>query len=444
MQATRREAFSPALDSVEVTEMCELLGWTRGESFDAMAVHVETRDARPRQRRRVKGPDQYRDHHEANGELPAHAIQEALTSYTGEGPVVIGWDSVGVIINTAWRAWLRRLAKHDTSIGHTDKYHVDWNRRDLCTSAHLDFLTNSAAGTDRSRWATVTGVARDARYLARVRHRPAEEWKCKCGMPGPSAAHLTFFCPERADPGLPPPDSPLESRYLLCPVLRRKRREGHCLGFSIVQNFAERVRAAGGPRTAQGQMLRGSNGGEREECASWAVSEARDGSILTMGDAVHGIDTTPGTAEAIAFYMMARYIEVYGDDRTLHVAIIDNRNVIRAHCGGRGHLTAAQDELWTELFHRLRNRAVEAHWCPSHGNHPEWSPPADRLGHAARWRRLNRAADEKCTAIIHAFHLREAANRAEDTLAKNWMQRALSAQVRSMTAWHDHAKPWDT
>lgn len=95
--------------------------------------------------------------------------------------------------------------------------------------------------------------------------------------------------------------------------------------------------------------------------------------------------------------MASRFIELYVKaGATMRVAI-DNQNVIQASQAPMGgNVTDGRCEVWAELARRTSAHIVLPYWCPAHSRHPEWSPPPS-TGDARRWRRLNDAADKRCT-----------------------------------------------
>lgn len=155
---------------------------------------------------------------------------------------------------------------------------------------------------------------------------------------------------------------------------------------------------------------------------------------------IYGADVTPGFAEAWAIKMAFRIMIGLGIAGDVTI-VSDNLKSVEAYARRRGSYTKSHDELWCQIFHLAGSLNATVQWVPAPGKKEDWRPPEPRGAEGRRWRKLNDAADRKCTEVIKEKSRAEPGPVRERRHAEQWTTQALAAAARATQAWHEENLP---
>ncbi|CAE8687780.1 unnamed protein product, partial [Polarella glacialis] len=347
---------------------------------------------------------------------------------TKTGILELGWDGEATIKSAAARGWEAMLWKQEPRA-----------RDDSTTALHSvghpglgarKAWLNGDGGVFGPRVEAALGTGRDGRYHSKIL---GEECFCSCGEVNPGRRHLTWHCGGRTAGMLRMPSNGGEEGLLVVTAPnpgRARARHGareHSVGLAQALG-QESLRLHGAA------VLVAADGGSQgkvadERVAAWGVALAGH----SEGGSVPGMDQTSAAAELWALIELLRAAAAA---LAPLIVIIDNKGVAnRAAALARGltRVSRAAPQAWAEVRELLALiSGTSVHWVPSHGKHPEWSPPG---GHLDRiWRELNDRADGEASRLAERRWAERVSEREAVAGAKDWSRRALCTQLAALAA----------
>ena len=338
------------------------------------------------------------------------------------GDLRFGWDSFGAADKAAEHSWFLKL------------WEMDPKTRPEPTS-YLGFRAARQHSLRPTRFPlrVVTACATDARTLTRSSASDGQDIACECGALEPCRTHLTFEC--AAAPWDMAQASLLERRLLCRRLDLPAPRLVHAvpLDSEVLDDLRGLVGSVTRPTIAtDGGCLVG-RFVQLWQAASWAVAfSGDDSSVTTIGALVQGVDQTPAAGEREALWHALRHLHAAQLDGDF---FLDNEALVtRLSRGAQGSWSGAQPEFWRRVA-QLWRPGHRCYWVPSHGKKATWAAPSGFC--SSRIRRLNAAADARCTALLDPLvgSFRQAVSDEQEAYV--WSRAALEAQQRACTRFHE-------
>ena len=229
----------------------------------------------------------------------------------------------------------------------------------------------AAVGAGASTWFLNAGGNFDIQH---------ERWKCLCGKPYPSQAHLTWVCPSMSDirGNIRLPSDRAEERLQVAAVPEFPPATPGIAQDELIEEVAATLRQA---LKHHPEVIIATDGSSKEDIGGFGVVIHSPEHVHSSSDGSE--DQDPFRQELLAIGLVFKALASLGLSQVRgSVCILSDCKAAMhsAFCGRSDALPGLAHSVWADLcIAEAHGFRVKSLWVPAHGRHLTWKPPSERL-----------------------------------------------------------------